>query len=166
MLVFRVANGNPLDPAARAASVSSGAAPASGFAALVPELGVADITASLRFWCGPLGFQVAYDRPAARFAYLTRGPLQVMLCQLNGSWETAALERPFGRGMNLQMAVSKAAPLLAALESAGWPLFEVPAEAWYRVGENETGQLEFLVQDPDGYLLRFAEPLGMRPAAT
>ncbi len=150
----------------RAASAGSGTAPAGGFAALVPELGVADIAASLRFWCGPLGFQVAYDRPAARFAYLVRGPLQVMLYQLNGSWETAELQPPFGRGLNLQMRVVSVGPLLAALEGAGWPLFEAPAEACYRVGGDEMGQLEFLVQDPDGYLLRFAEPLGMRPAAT
>jgi catechol 2,3-dioxygenase-like lactoylglutathione lyase family enzyme len=155
------------DPAARAASPGTGGAPADGWAALVPELGVSDIRASLAFWCEVLGFTVTFDRPAARFAYLGLGRVQVMLCEVNGRWETAALTRPFGRGINLEMRVRRIAPLVDALERAGWPLFEAPAEAWYRVGEQEAGQREFLVQDPDGYLLRFTESLGSRvpPAA-
>jgi hypothetical protein len=32
----------------------------------------------------------------------------------------------------------------------------------YRVGDKETGNKQFLVQDPDGYLLRFFEDLGLR----
>lgn len=150
------------DPAERAASPGSGQAPAS-WAALVPELTVTDLDASLAFWCGPLGFAVAYDRPAARFAYLVRGRLQVMLCERNGRWETAAPVRPFGRGINLQMTVDAVAPLLAGLAQVGWPLFEAPSDAWYRVGDHEAGRREFLVTDPDGYLLRFAEGLGVRP---
>jgi catechol 2,3-dioxygenase-like lactoylglutathione lyase family enzyme len=149
-------------PTARARSVGSGAAPDGGFAALVPELGVTDLDASLRFWCGLLGFTVAYDRPAARFAYLTRGSAQIMLCQLNGSWETAELRYPFGRGINFQTKVKSLDPVLAALDVAGWPLFEAPSEAWYRVGDAERGQRECLVQDPDGYLIRLAEDLGIR----
>ncbi|WP_425329955.1 bleomycin resistance protein [Terrirubrum flagellatum] len=150
------------DPAARAASHSTGAAPKGGFAALTPELDVSSLDESLWFWRDLLGFEIAYDRPAARFAYLQRGPLQVMLCERNGRWETGGMERPFGRGVNFQMTVESLAPILAALEKAGWPLFEKPSEAWYRVGDREEGQREFLVQDPDGYLLRFAENLGER----
>ncbi len=153
------------DPAARARSSGSGGAPQGGFAALVPELGVTDLEASLRFWCGLLGFGIAYDRPAARFAYLTRGSAQIMLCQRNGSWETGALHRPFGRGINLQTQVEPLDPVLAALDAAGWPIFAGPGEAWYRVGDAEHGQRECLVQDPDGYLVRLVESLGVRAPA-
>ena len=66
------------EPVARAASHSTGSAPRDGWAAVVPELSVADIGKSLSFWCDLLGFDVAYDRPDARFAYLVRGHLQVM----------------------------------------------------------------------------------------
>jgi len=52
--------------------------------------------------------------------------------------------------------------MLSALDDAKWQLYEQPNEAWYRVGDQEVGQREFLVQDPDGYLLRFVERLGMR----
>ncbi len=95
---------------------------------------------------------------------MSRGRLQVMLCERNGRWELADMSQPFGRGINLQMAVERIAPILEALDRANWPLLEQPSNAWYRVGDHEHGQREFLVQDPDGYLLRFTEALGARPA--
>jgi catechol 2,3-dioxygenase-like lactoylglutathione lyase family enzyme len=147
------------DPVERAASAGTGQAPAD-WAALVPELSVSDIGRSVAFWCDLLGFSVAYDRPAARFSYLQRGAVQVMLCECNGRWETAALEKPFGRGINLQMRVEAVAPIVAALAAAGWPLYAPVTEARYRVGAQELGVREFLVVDPDGYLLRFGEDLG------
>lgn len=130
---------------------------------MVPELDVSDLQASLRFWCGLLGFEVAYDRPAARFAYLVRDRIQIMLCERNGNWEVGELSPPFGRGVNFQMTVSTLTPILGALELAKWPLFRPPNDAWYRTGDREGGQREFLVQDPDGYLLRFAQDIGTRP---
>jgi catechol 2,3-dioxygenase-like lactoylglutathione lyase family enzyme len=151
-----------LDAVVRAASSSTGSVPDGGFNALVPELDVSDLQSSLQFWCGLLGFEVAYDRPAARFAYLVRGPLQIMLCERNGNWEVGELSPPFGRGINFQMNVERLTPILETLKAAEWPLFRQPNEAWYRAGDREGGQREFLVQDPDGYLLRFAEDIGTR----
>jgi len=150
------------DPAARARSPGSGQPPEGGFSALTPELGVQSLDASLRFWCDLLGFTVAYDRPAARFAYLVRGRAQIMLCQRNGRWDTGVLEHPYGRGVNFQIMVDRLAPILTALDAARWPLFEEPSETWYRTGPVEGGQRECLVQDPDGYLVRLAENLGQR----
>ncbi len=51
------------------------------WAKLVPELVVADLEASLRFWRGLIGFSVAYDRPEAGFAYLDLDGAQIMLEQ-------------------------------------------------------------------------------------
>ncbi len=48
-------------------------------ATLVPELVVADLATSLRFWVDLIGFRIAYDRPENRFAYLDRDGAQVML---------------------------------------------------------------------------------------
>ena len=141
------------------------AVPAGGFASLVPELDVTELAASLEFWCGALGFRVAYERPEVGFAFLERGRAQVMLCHRNGHWEVAPLEPPFGRGINLQIFVEGVAPILDALAARGWPLFRPLHDAWYRAGAEEVGSRQFLVQDPDGYLLRFAEDLGRRPAA-
>lgn len=148
----------------RAQAPSTGAQPDGGFALLVPELDVTDLAASLAFWCGLLGFTVAYDRPAAGFAYLEREGAQVMLCQRNGNWDTGPLERPFGRGINLQIRVGSIASILAALDGGGWPLFRPVQERWYCIGNSQGGSRELLVQDPDGYLLRFQEDFGTRPA--
>lgn len=156
-----------LSQAERNAALGSGSAPKSGWGAMVPELDVTDLGISLDFWCNLLGFAVAYDRPQAKFAYLEREGAQIMLCQINHNWETGPLERPFGRGVNFQIATSSLDPILKALRAAGWPLYREPAEAWYRIGgePEESGSREFLVQDPDGYLVRFAESIGRRPAA-
>ncbi|MBO1020214.1 VOC family protein [Methylobacterium sp. SD274] len=137
--------------------------PQGGFSPLVPELDIRDLPASLAFWCGALGFAVAYARPENGFAYIERGGAQVMLNLVNGNWQTGPLEPPLGRGINFQIAVDALDPILTALDAVPWPLFRPAHEAWYRVGETEVGVRQFLVQDPDEYLLRFSESLGRRP---
>ena len=136
------------------------------WAPLVPELYVSDLQRSLQFWCALLGFRSLYQRPESGFAYLERERAQVMLEQAGKEpWMVADLAQPFGRGINLQIATSSLQPLLDRLAAAQWPLFVQPAERWYRTGNSESGQRQFLVQDPDGYLLRFTEGLGERPVA-
>ena len=136
--------------------------PIGGFARLVPELDVFDLEQSEQFWCNILGFHIAYQRPESRFMYLELQGAQVMLKQRNGNWETGVLERPLGRGINFQLFVDSVAPLLDALKFAKWPLFRECHDAWYRIASEERGNRQFLVQDPDGYLLGFAQDLGSR----
>lgn len=45
-------------------------------------------------------------------------------------------------------------PVLVALNEAGWLLFMKPEDRWYEVQSERTGVVQFLVQDPDGYLIR------------
>ena len=129
---------------------------------LVPELAVRDIAASLRFWCGLCGFAVLHDRPEQGFAAIARGAARVMLDQLgiDRDWITAEMAPPFGRGINLEITVEDLAPILDALAAAGWPLFLAPERKTYRVGADAVTVRQFLVQDPDGYLLRFAQEIG------
>jgi len=42
-------------------------------------------------------------------------------------------------------------------------LFLQTEEKWYRKIDREVRNKQFLVKDPDGYLLRFSEDLGERP---
>ena len=137
---------------------------------LVPELVVTDLAASLRFWRDILGFEILYDRPEEGFAKVVRDGVAFMLDAHDagpgarvGIWDTGPLERPFGRGINFEIDVDDLDPLTAALARAGWPLFFAPEERWYRAGAEEIGVRQFLVQDPDGYLLRFSQSLGRRP---
>ncbi len=128
------------------------------WAALVPELICTDIAQSVRFYCDQLGFRVRFERPEDRFAYLERGPAQLMLEQRSAdSWEVAPMERPFGRGMNLQIEVDAVEPIHERLKAAGVTPFSGPKLSWYRDGRLQHGQVELLVQDPDGYLLRLVE---------
>lgn len=136
--------------------------------ALVPELAVSDWRKSRTFYCDLLGFDCRYDRPEEGFAYLALGEAELMIDQIglgrtfdNGH---APTDPPFGRGLNLQIEVDSIAPLLTALEGAGWPLFLPPEEKWYRRGAQELGNRQFVVADPDGYLLRFYQDLGVRAA--
>lgn len=133
---------------------------------LVPELLVEDLERSLAFWCGPCGFAVRYARPEEGFAYLVRGTAHVMLDRIGSTrdWITAPLERPLGRGANLQIRVDDADAVATALEAAGVPLFAPSETRWYRAGEEEAGVRQVLVTDPDGYLLRFQSSLGRRRA--
>ncbi len=128
--------------------------------ALVPELLVADIDASLAFWCNLCGFEVVYDRPGEGFAYIARGSAHVMLEQagVGRNWVTGQLASPRGRGINFQISVPDLTPILKALSEAGWPLFMEPEERWYQVHSDQTGVAQFLVQDPDGYLIRTQSP--------
>ncbi|WP_254595596.1 bleomycin resistance protein [Achromobacter deleyi] len=64
--------------------------------------------------------------------------------------------------MNFQITVSSIEPLLDALSEAGWPLYLAPEEKWYRSNAVELGVRQFLVQDPDGYLVRFSAKVGER----
>jgi catechol 2,3-dioxygenase-like lactoylglutathione lyase family enzyme len=133
-------------------------------AKLVPELLVSDFAASFDFYVRVIGFAVRYDRPAEKFAYLDLGGAELMIEQESDMWATAAREKPYGRGMNLQIEVSGLDALLARLALAGIALFRPVEEAWYRAGDVYAGNRQVLVQDPDGYLLRFFEDLGEQAA--
>ncbi|MGU9811329.1 bleomycin resistance protein [Pseudomonas sp. LF052] len=132
---------------------------------LVPELMVTDLNASLEFWVSWVGFTVAYQRLEEGFAYLDLNGAQVMLEQIDpraNQWQTAALDLPLGRGMNLQIDVAAVGPVIERLDAVAYPVFKPCEDVWYRAGEVEVGQREFLVQDPDGYLVRLVERLGER----
>lgn len=135
------------------------------FNRLIPEISVTDIEESLRFYTEILGFKVEYSRPEDGFAFLSLQGSQLMVEEINHNWETGELERPYGRGVNLQIEVDSVEDLLQSLDEHGHPPFRQPKESWYRGDDVVYGQKEFLVQDPDGYLLRFAQDLGEKAAS-
>ena len=136
---------------------------------LVPELMVTDLDSSLAFWVSCLGLEVAYQRPEDGFAYLDLNGAQVMLEQADpeaGQWLTAPLTKPYGRGINLQIDVVAVGPIIQKIGQAGFPLYRECKDTWYRANNVEVGQREFIVQDPDGYLVRLVERLGERPVCS
>lgn len=131
---------------------------------LTPELSVRDFAVSLEFYTQILGFTIRYERPEDGFAFLEIGDATLMIDQLGlgRDWQTAPLEYPLGRGVNFQIMIEDLQPLLERLHLAGIGLFAAVEEKWYRKDQLEVGNRQFLVQDPDGYLLRFAQDLGQR----
>ena len=137
--------------------------------ALVPELDVANLDRSLAFYVDVLGFRRHTSRPEERFAYLIRDGVHLMLEEAAGPgrrFRTAPLEHPFGKGMNLQIAVTDVDALHASVLQAGLVVVVALEERWYRQGQTEVGNRQFVVADPDGYLLRFFSPSGRRCSAS
>ncbi|HLQ17804.1 MAG TPA: VOC family protein, partial [Tabrizicola sp.] len=122
---------------------------------------------SRAFYCDVLGFHCRHDRPEDGFAYLVLGAAHLMIDQIglgrtfDEGHKPAA--PPFGWGVNLQIEVDRIEPLLASLSAANWPLVLPSEDKWYRAWSNELGNRQFVVADPDGYLLRFFQDLGTRP---
>ena len=92
------------------------------------------------------------------------GEIQFMFCELKdvNKWETGKLEYPFGRGINFQLEVDNVDKIYTNLIKEGYPIMVGMEENWYRQDDKLLGNKEFLVQDPDGYLLRFSEDLGTK----
>ncbi|MGY4396251.1 catechol 2,3-dioxygenase-like lactoylglutathione lyase family enzyme [Sphingomonas sp. UYAg733] len=135
--------------------------------ALVPELDVDSLETSRAFYQDVLGFELLAERPDEAFAYLGRGSAHLMLQQADGPgrrFRTGSMERPFGRGINLQIEVEDADALYVQVVDAGLTIVLALEESWYRQGSISRGQRQFIVSDPDGYLLRFFSTLGTRSA--
>lgn len=75
------------------------------FNRLIPELSVSNFESSLAFYTEVLPFVVNFQRPEHRFAFLSLQGSQIMIEQQNGHWDTASLEYPYGRGINLAIQV-------------------------------------------------------------
>ena len=113
-----------------------------------------------------IGFRVVFTRPQDRFAYLDLNGVHLMLQELGGSgryFSNAPMAHPYGRGVNFQIEVADVDALYARVRAGG---FEVPIpleDRWYRQDAIENGNRQFVVANPDGYLLRFFTGLGQRP---
>jgi catechol 2,3-dioxygenase-like lactoylglutathione lyase family enzyme len=137
--------------------------------ALVPELYVSDLPASIAFYVDLLGFRLEYERPEDRFAALGLGSALVMLEEApslkratpedfrRGQWRTADLERPFGRGLNLEIEVHDIQTIDSRISDRRYPLLLGLHDRSYRVGEERRLVRQLLVADPDGYLIRLSQ---------
>ena len=124
------------------------------FNALIPELTVSDLEKTKNFYVGILHFKIEYERKEDNFAFLSLENNQIMFEQQNGNWDVGALEYPFGRGVNFEMTVSDIDAIYQRVLDSGITPFRKIKLSRYSVGDRIITQKEFLIQDPDGYLLR------------
>lgn len=130
---------------------------------IIPELSVTNLEKSLEFYI-MLGFRIEYERVENKFAFISLGKIQFMLQEIseNDKWEIEPLKYPFGNGINFQLEVENLEEIYNKLKTSNYKIAFEMEENWYRKDNELLGNKEFLVQDPDGYLLRFSKDLGKR----
>jgi len=127
---------------------------------MVPELTVIDFNSSLDFYTNILGFKVRFTRENPSFAYLYQETAQLMIEQFHQEgWNVSELSHPFGRGVNFQIELSDIKPIYQSVIDSNTKIYQECEDNWYQTDEGLIGQREFLVQDPDGYLLRFCQAI-------
>lgn len=129
----------------------------------IPELSVTNLKESVKFY-QTCGFEISYERPEDKFVFLSLGKIQFMLQEISPSdkWDIGKLEYPFGRGINFQLEVENIDVIYKSLKDNNYTIAFDIEENWYREDNKLLGCKEFLVQDPDGYLLRFQSDLGTK----
>lgn len=124
------------------------------FNSLIPELSVSNIKISKKFYLD-LGFKIIYERPENKFCFLELENNQIMIEEENDNWKVGKIEYPYGRGINLSMSITDVNKMYNELKDKKLNFFCDLETHEYRVGKKLLVDMEFLIQDPDGYLLRF-----------
>ena len=127
------------------------------FNGLIPELSVSSISKSKNFYIDIIGFDLEYEREEDKFAFVSLGEAQIMLEEINGYWNTGELQYPFGRGINFQINTDDICEITNKLKLNNINLFRDIMENHYKCNGEVIVEKEILVQDPDGYLLRFSQ---------
>lgn len=128
------------------------------FNRLIPELTVSNIEKTRQFYVNMLGFQVEYERKEDHFIFVSLEDSQLMFEEIHiDGWNVAEMVYPFGRGINFSIAVNDIENLYNKLIVNEYPLYRSMMINKYESNGVYIVQKEFLVQDPDGYLLRFTQ---------
>ena len=122
---------------------------------LIPELSVFDILQTKNFY-EELGFNIEYERQEEKFVFMSFQDSQFMFEQIHDEgWNTGELIYPLGRGINFSIAVDDIENLYTLVKSKKLEIYKKLTKSVYLVNGIEEIQMEFLIQDPNGYLLRF-----------
>ena len=125
------------------------------FNRMIPELSVFDIERTKKFY-RELGFKIEYERTEDKFVFMSFQDSQFMFEQIHDDgWNIGELVYPLGRGINFSIAVDDIEELYKLVNNLNIELYRELARNIYQVNGIEEMQIEFLIQDPNGYLLRF-----------
>ncbi len=123
---------------------------AAGNEALVtvaPEFFVRDLDASIAFYRDGLGFQVLRREPD--FAVVALGAANVLLAAETLAGEMTGTR---GIGVNVRIMVDDVDAMYRLASASGARIVHAIADRYY-------GLRDFILADPDGFLLRFAAPV-------
>lgn len=127
------------------------------FNKLIPELSVSNIHVSKKFYIEILNFKLEYERAEDKFAFLSYNGSQIMIEEVNNNWSVGKLNYPFGRGINFQIETNEIEKISERLKSNSIKIYKDIFKSEYTAGDEIFIEQELLVQDPDGYLLRFQQ---------
>jgi catechol 2,3-dioxygenase-like lactoylglutathione lyase family enzyme len=119
------------------------------FVTVAPEFFVRDIGASIAFY-QRLGFTVLRQEPD--FAVVALGDAHVLLAAESIGDSRWLASGPRGLGLNVRIMVDDVDAAFGRASDAGARLVHPLADRGY-------GLRDFIIADPDGFLLRFAEPV-------
>lgn len=127
-------------------------------ASVVPELLVTDLERSVTAYTDEFGFEVEIARPGVAILRNSAGG-QLILEQYDSEATTPTeLQTPFGRGVTLWIRVEHPGRLYQSLRGDKYPIVVPMQVAEYTDADGETqSRSEFVIADPDGYLLRFTD---------
>lgn len=126
------------------------------FNALIPELSVTNIERTREFYISILGFKLEYERKEDKFIFLSYGESQFMFEEIHSEgWNVDDLEYPLGRGINFSIESNDVEGLFNVVKNNNIKIYRDLKETSYICNDEVEIQKEFLIQDPDGYLLRF-----------
>ena len=103
------------------------------FNSLIPELTVSDIEISKKFYLEILEFKLEYERVEDLFIFISK------------------------EGINFEMNIEDVESLYNRIIKLGIKPFRELKKNIYKCNGEDICQNEFLIQDPDGYLLRFTD---------
>jgi len=124
------------------------------FAPVAPEFFVPDVDRSIRFYRDVLGFTVLRREEhsgMADFAVLGLGDAHFLIAHERLSTDKPLPER-LGAGVDIRVMVDDVDAVYARVKAAG-------AEIPWDIGTRDYGLRDFKVRDPDGFVIRFAQPL-------
>ncbi len=131
------------------------------FNALIPEISVKNIEKSKEFYISILGFKLEYERVLDKFIFLSFGEAQLMIEEINGYWSVGERSYPFGNGVNFQIYTENIDDIYKVCKEKNLIFFRELMINEYKVNNQIVTEKEFLIQDPDGYLIRFQKTISL-----
>lgn len=126
------------------------------FNKMVPELTVFNIKESKDFYTKILGFEIVFERPEDKFIFMELEGSQIMIQELHDDgWNVGDMKYPLGQGINFEIEVNDLNSLHNKLLTHQIVFYRKMKNTVYKVKGEDVVQKEFIIQDPNGYMLRF-----------
>lgn len=121
----------------------------------IPELSVFDINKLKNFYLNVLGAKIEYERQEDKFVFLSLEENQLMLEEIHDNgWNIGELTYPLGQGINISLEIKNVDSIYQRVKEHNITLYRDMKISHYTGANEIIKQKEFLLQDPNGYLLR------------